>query len=189
MDLRVKLDRLQLDPQSSADKKDFNHWLACFEAYINSATTPVPEAQKIQILYSRLSSNVFPLIQDAPNYANAMALLKENYAQKTNTLFASHVLATHSQHPGKSIEDFWRALIPLVRDRDCQPVTATEHSNLLMRDAFVMGIGSDLIRQRLLEGAMLDLAETKKLALSMTVASRNIQAYPTSHAANPSYPS
>ncbi|XP_038672297.1 uncharacterized protein LOC119976152 [Scyliorhinus canicula] len=178
MDIRIKPDRLQLDPHSPGARKEFNHWLACFEAYINAATPAPTEAQKIQVLYSRLSSSVFQLIQDAPNYAEAMALLKKNYVQKTNTLFARHVLATRVQLPGESIEDFWRALIPLVRDCDCQAVTATEHSNLLMRDAFLMGIASDPIRQRLLEGATLDLAETKALALSMPVTSRNVQSYP-----------
>ncbi|XP_072334480.1 nuclear envelope integral membrane protein 1a-like isoform X2 [Scyliorhinus torazame] len=100
MDIRIKPDRLQLDPHSPDARKDFTHWLACFEAYINAADPAPTEAQKINVLYSRLSSSVFPLIQDATTYTKAMELLKEHYAQKANTLFARHVLATRSQLPG-----------------------------------------------------------------------------------------
>ncbi|XP_072338117.1 uncharacterized protein [Scyliorhinus torazame] len=189
MDLRIKPDRLQLHPQADNAKKDFAHWLACFEAYIESATDPIPGAQKLQILYTWLSSDVFPLIQDPPTYAEAMALLKVNYAQQTNKIYARHPLSTRHQLPGESVEDFWRALLALVRDCDCQAVSAAEHSNLLMRDAFITGMGSAYTRQRLLEGATLDLAATKQLALSLTVASRNVQAYAPDRTAHSSWAS
>ncbi|XP_072354072.1 uncharacterized protein [Scyliorhinus torazame] len=177
MNLRIKPDRLQLSPQAANATSAFDHWLACFESYLRTSTEESSDSPKLQVLYSRVSPGIFPLIRDVLTYSEAMELMKGHYVRPVNQLYSRHLLSTKQQLPGESLDDFWRALHILGRNCDCQAVSAVHRTELLIRDAFVMGMGSAYVHQRLLERGTLDLAGTRQLANLLTVASRNIQSY------------
>ncbi|XP_072900626.1 uncharacterized protein [Hemitrygon akajei] len=79
------------------------------------------------------------------------------YLRPVNPVYARHRLATRKQRPTESTAEFLRDLQALARTCDCQALTAEQHTELLVRDAFVTGVRSVCIRQRLLEKADLTL--------------------------------
>ncbi|XP_072373331.1 uncharacterized protein [Scyliorhinus torazame] len=81
------------------------------------------------------------------------------------------------------MDEFYAALLILGRACSCPSVNANEHTDMLMRDAFVAGMQSSQIRQRLLEKESLGLSEARALAASLDVAARNTRAYGPDRAA------
>ncbi|XP_072340617.1 uncharacterized protein [Scyliorhinus torazame] len=173
MDLLINPDRLQLSPHAANATSTFDHWLACSGAYLRAATEEPSDPQKLQVLNHRF----FPLIWDAPPYSEAMTLLKGHYVKLVNQVYARRLLAMRRQLPRETLDDFLRALQILSRNCDCQAVSAVQHTELLIRDAYVTGMKSTYVCQRLLEGGTLDHAETRQLANSLEVNSRNLESY------------
>ena len=58
---------------------------------------------------------------------------------------------TRTQCPGESIAEYVHSLRELARDCDFVQVTAEQYRDELTRDAFINGLASSSIRQRLLE--------------------------------------
>ncbi|XP_062891719.1 uncharacterized protein LOC134339275 [Mobula hypostoma] len=80
------------------------------------------------------------------------------------------------QRPGESSAGFVQALQTLVRTCDCRGLTAEQHAELLVRDAFVTGTRSVYVRQQLLEHADLTLRSTIELADTLEAALHNSDA-------------
>ena len=73
------------------------------------------------------------------------------YIKPTN---ARHLLATRRQKSGETLDEFLQAL---AKDCKFEDVTATVYRDESVRDAFITGLQSGSIRQRLLENSTLDL--------------------------------
>ncbi|XP_072361114.1 uncharacterized protein [Scyliorhinus torazame] len=131
----------------------------------------------MQVLHSRVSPKIYNLIEEAEDFDAAIELLKGHYIHPVNQVYARHLLATRRQTPGESLEEFYRALVVLGRKCSCPQVSASEHTELLVRDTFVAGMLSSQICKRLLEKDTLGLKEARALAGSLDVASRNACAY------------
>jgi len=67
-----------------------------------------------------------------------------------NEVFARHLMATAKQKPGQSLDEFLQELRRLSKDYKFQAVTREQHRDGFLRDAFINGILSTTIRQRLL---------------------------------------
>ena len=74
-----------------------------------------------------------------------------------NEIFARHLLATRQQRVGESLDEFLRELTKLGKDCKFRAVSAEQYKDELVRDAFINGLASPMIRQRLLENKSLDL--------------------------------
>jgi len=83
----------------------------------------------------------------------AIGTLKELYVKPKNTIAARHELLTCKQMTGESIDNFVVRLKRLSQECACQAVSVERYSLELMRDAFITGIQSHVIRQRLLKKA------------------------------------
>ncbi|XP_059844160.1 uncharacterized protein LOC132404101 [Hypanus sabinus] len=129
-----------------------------------------------RILLSRVSSKVYSFIRDLPTYEGALDALKRQYLRPVNTVYARHRLATRQQRPGESCAEFLRALQTLVRACDCKTLTAEQHAELLVRDAFVTGLRSVYMRQRLLENSDLTLSSAIEKANALEAARHNADA-------------
>ncbi len=70
------------------------------------------------------------------------------YIKPTN---ARHLLATRRQKSGETLDE------SLAKDCKFKDVTATVYRDESVRDAFITGLQSGSIRQRLLENSTLDL--------------------------------
>ena len=71
--------------------------------------------------------------------------------------FAQHTLAMRKQKPGKSVDVFLQALHQLAKNCTLKAVTADQYHKEMVRDSFINGLTSPIIRQRLLENKVVDL--------------------------------
>ncbi|XP_059827450.1 uncharacterized protein LOC132395170 [Hypanus sabinus] len=171
----LRPDRLDLDPQDPDAALAFEHWLACFQSYLAELRATEPAVMH-RILLSRVSSKVYSFIRDLPTYEGALDALKRQYLRPVNTVYARHRLATRQQRPGESCAEFLRALQTLVRPCDCKALTAEQHAELLVRDAFVTGLRSVYMRQWLLENSDLTLSSAIEKANALEAARHNADA-------------
>jgi len=63
------------------------------------------------------------------------------------------------QQPGESVTGYAQTLKALAKECTCGDVTADEYRAELMRDAFINGLTSPFIRQRILEKDELNLMQ------------------------------
>ncbi|XP_078094406.1 uncharacterized protein LOC144509418 [Mustelus asterias] len=181
MEQMLKPDRLTLDPRATGASNTFDHWLKCFQDYIDASTAIQNDADRLRVLHARVSDTVYSSIRDAQDYKGAIELLKKLYNKPPNEIHARHLLATRRRQPGETTGQYLRKLQQLARACNCKPVSTAQYTNDLIRDAFVAGIGSSYIRLPLLEQGNLDLAKTVELADTMETASRSPETYPTDH--------
>ena len=87
------------------------------------------------------------------------------------------MLATRRQQTVESVDQYLQSLKRLAKDCDFQAVTATQARDEYIRDAFINGITSNHIRQRLLENKTLDLKTAYDQALSLEMAQRQLASY------------
>ncbi|XP_072119415.1 uncharacterized protein [Mobula birostris] len=175
MEQSLRPEKLDLNPQTPEAGNAFELWLACFKAYLEEIKATDPVAKR-RVLLSRVSPRVYSLIRDQPNYDSAMNALKRQYLRLINSVYAQHRLVTWQQRPGESSAEFVQALRTLLRACNCQELTAAQHAELLVRDAFVTGTRSVYVRQRLLEKANLTLSSAMELADTLEATLHNSEA-------------
>ena len=96
-----------------------------------------------------------------------------------NEIYARYKLATRKQTESESLDAFIQDLHRLSKDCTFQAVTAEEHRQGYVRDAFISGIRSKEIRQKLLENASLPMDEIFKQARTLQTAHKNAESYAT----------
>ncbi|XP_059822168.1 uncharacterized protein LOC132392364 [Hypanus sabinus] len=175
MESILRPDRLDLDPQSQEAGNAFKLWLVCFESYLEEIQVTETTTMH-RVLLSRVSPWVYSMIRDQPSYQGAMDTLKRQYLRPVNTVYARHHLATWQQRAAESSAEFVRALQTLVWACDWRGLTAEQHAELLVRDAFVTGIRSMYVRQWLLEHTDLTLHSAAELADMLEAALHNADA-------------
>ena len=94
-----------------------------------------------------------------------------------NPIFARYELISCKQRSGESLDRYLRKLTQLSMDCDYQAVSAQLHKEEAIRDAFIGGIISNEIRQRLLEDSNLTLQVAFEKARSLETAQRNAKSY------------
>ncbi|XP_068237219.1 uncharacterized protein [Palaemon carinicauda] len=171
----LKPSRLDTDPSSSNAAKEWKHWHRTFTNFIEESGDAAPD--KLRALVNCVSSSVYELIEDCSTFESAIAKLDSVYVKLPNEIFARHVLATRRQQSGESIDEFLRELHKLSKDCNFQPVTAEQYRQELVRDAFINGIASVFIRQRLLENKSLNLETAHSQARTLDLAQRSADAY------------
>ena len=72
-------------------------------------------------------------------------------------MFARHLLVTTKQQVGQSLDEYLLALQKLAKDCNFRAVSGDQYKQEMVRDAFINGILSPGIRQRLLENDRLNL--------------------------------
>ncbi|KRY84767.1 Retrovirus-related Pol polyprotein from transposon 17.6, partial [Trichinella pseudospiralis] len=175
MDRFLKPERLDVDPSSPTSSEQWKHWLATFENFL--AALPRENLDKTSLLVNFVSPRIYSSITGSRTYEDAIQSLKSIFEKPVNEIYARHLLATRKQLPGESIDEFLRALNALAVACDCKPVTAVQYREELVRDAFVRGIHSQTIRQRLLESRSLDLASIYELPSVLDAALRSSENY------------
>ena len=93
----------------------------------------------------------YVFVADTRFYAEARQALNNAYHKVKNIIFARHLLMTRTQKETKTIDEYVHALNQVARDCEFQDVRENNYKDDLSRDAFIIGIGSSTIRQRLLE--------------------------------------
>ena len=101
------------------------------------------------------------------------------YITPKNEIFARHLLATRRQQAGESLDEFLNVLKRLSKDCNFKAVSAENYQKEMIRDAYINGLLSQHIRQRLLENTTLDLDAAYRQARSLESAQRNSDVYST----------
>ena len=167
-----------LKPERLEDtsEKAWKHWKKTFENFL-SKTKVTEEADKLLLLTNHVTSEVFEHISDAADYTSAIKTLSELFVRPNNVIFNRHLLATSKQGEAESLEQFLQKLRTVSKDCEFKTVTALVHQEESVRDAFISGLRSASIRQRLLEQSDLNLDEAYKTARSLDAAQKNSEQY------------
>lgn len=152
----------------------WTHWLRTFSNFVQSIS-PAPD--KLKLLINYISPEAYSHISDCENYEDAINALKAVYVKPKNIIYARHQLATRRQLSSESIDTYLHSLKILAKDCDFTQVTADTYTQEAMREAFIAGLASPAIRQRLLEKETLTLSEAVQLARSLDSAQRNAEGY------------
>ena len=99
------------------------------------------------------------------------------FIKKKNSIFARYLLATRRQETEESLELYLQNLKILNHDCDFTALTASQARDITIRDAFISGVRSNQIRQRMLENKDLDLATAYELALMLDMAQKQSDLY------------
>ena len=177
MDKFLRPGKLDADPSSSTAEKDWLHWIRTFENFVS--ILPAEGLNKLQVLTNHVSPRIFEYIEHCESYDDALATIKALYIKPTNEVFARHLLATQRQRSGETMDEFLQALKTLAKDYKFKDVTATVYRDEAVCDAFISGLQSNSIRQRLLENTTLDLKTMFTQARSLDVAQRSSETYIT----------
>ena len=180
--------RLDIEPGSISAAKEWSHWLKTFENYIEVLTAALPEERrnidKLKILINCVSHRVYDHVEESETYDEAIRVLKALYVKTPNKIFARHLLATAKQKVGQSLDDYLLVLTKLSKDCNFANVTGEEYRKEMIRDAFINGITSHSIRQRLLENAELSLEQAFETARTLDSAQRSSEVYVTNSVNN-----
>ena len=103
------------------------------------------------------------------------------YVKPVNKIYARHRLNTILQNEYEALEEFLQRLKILSNDCNFVDVTASQFKEAAIRDAFITGLGSSYIRQRLLEDNELRLNHVFKKARSLHEAQKNTESYEFRH--------
>ena len=104
-------------------------------------------------------------------------MLKTLYVKTPNEIFARHKLATRKQQAGETLDQYLQELKLLSKDCNFCQVSAIQQRDEAIRDAFISGLLSGSIRQRLLENKTLDLQAAFDQARALDMAQKTSETY------------
>ena len=186
MDKCLRPERFGTDANSPQASRKWQHWHRTFTSYLGSIDN-VTEDQKLNILINHVDSTTYEYISEAENYASAIETLKKVFVRPSNEVFARHLLATSKQQSGETIDQYFQRLKRLSLDCKFADVTAATYREETIRDAFIAGISSNDIRQRLLESEKFELQAIFDKARSLDVAQKSAERITSAHTAQVSY--
>lgn len=179
----LKPARLEIDLNSESTAKLWKHWKRTFEnfsAELEERREGTAAINKLRLLTNYLSADAFEFIEDCDTYENAIKVLEELFVKTPNEIFARHLLATRKQQKSESLDEYMQALQLLSKNCQCKAVSGEEYRKELCRDAFINGLSSQAIRQRLLENKTLDLQSAFDQAKVLDRAYKNALVYTSS---------
>ena len=176
----MRSQRLSLDSNSlsveALEHRTFENYLASFTERAENET-PV---NKLRLLTNSVVYDLYDFIDECVTYEGASRASENLYVEILNKIFAGHLLATASQVPRQSLNDFVQRLQDLGKDCNFRPVTAQVYPEEMIRDAFINRIMSSSIQQRLLENRELTLRDAITQANTVELAQQNSQTYDAS---------
>ncbi|XP_045130528.1 uncharacterized protein LOC123515737 [Portunus trituberculatus] len=175
MDRLLRPERLDADPSSPTAAQEWKHWIQTFKNFV--AAISQDEVDKLGLLTNFVSPRVYETISECDSYDDALSTLQALYVKPANEVFARHSLATHRQQPEETLDEYFRALMTLSKECNFKAVSETQHCEEYIRDSFISGLQSPMIRQRLLENKTLDLTTIFDQARALDSAQRNSESY------------
>lgn len=171
----LRPERFDVEPSMTGSDLKWAHWKYSFENFIAREAATADKTLKYQLLVNHISPQVYNIIQAKTSYDEAIKTLNDAYEKRQNTTLARHILISRKQQPGESVAEYSRALNVLARDCKFTDVTAIDYQNDVVRLAFIAGVSSQKIQQRLLENSTDTLEQSLNLALSLESAENTSQ--------------
>ena len=141
------------------------------------AVLPQEGLDKLAVLSNFVSPSIFQRIEDCTDCETSIETLQTLFIKPKNEIFARHLLATRKQAPTETLDEYLQALKTLSKDCNFKNVTAAQYCDESIRNAFISGLQSSLIRQRLLENKTLDLKTMFDQARSLESAMKSSELY------------
>ena len=176
MDRHLRPAVLTTDPSSPEALKTWRHWKRTFDFFLESLPDS-PSPNKLATLVIFVGPSVYELIAESADYDNAITILESVYDKPKNEVFARHLLSCCKQGPGETLDQYLQKLKTLAKDCNFRAYTAEVHKNEAIRDAFISGLISPTIRQRLLEKTKLDLDTAYENARTLEMAEKQSLSY------------
>ncbi|XP_047527311.1 uncharacterized protein LOC125064368 [Vanessa atalanta] len=173
----LRPETFNVEPDTASADLRWLHWRYTFINFISEEACNETDEMKLKLLINHLSPTVYSYIRDNKSYEHALSLLDHIYLKPKNEIFARYTLVARKQRQDETITEYVRALKLLAHDCNFKAVTPEEYKSEYIRDAFVAGITSQTIRQRLLENNTLSLDEALNQAIALETAERNSQGY------------
>ena len=175
MEKYLRPERFDANPNSSTSSREWTRWFTTLENFFLSSEYTSDE--KLRILINLVSPTVYEYISDSLTFENAIDVLTSLYINPKNEMFTRHQLATRKQKTGKTFDEFVQALRTLAKDCNFKAVTADIYCDESIRDAFITGFNSSIIRQRLLESKKLTLTSAFDQSRSLEFAQKHSEQY------------
>ena len=186
MDKHLRPVRFDADINTPNVEKEWKHWFRTFENFLGTLTFTGTDEEnqtaKLNALTVYISPSVYEYIQDTTTYDGAIAILKNLYVKPKNIIYNRHKLATRIQSEGETVDQYMQTLEQLSKSCDFAAVSAELNRTEYIRDAFINGLASNVIRQRLLENNNLTLAQAYQTARTLELAQKHSSSY--SHSSN-----
>ena len=125
------------------------------------------------LLINHIDSAVYEVISESRSFEEAINELQKVYIMAPNSIFARYLLKTCRQQTGQSLDNYFQKLKSLSMDCNFAAVSAIQHKEEAVRDAFISELALPEIRQRILENPHLDLQATLTMAWSLDTARNN----------------
>ena len=156
MDKLLRPKDLEMDPNAANAEKVFKFWLRTVEDFIEALVEIQPEQARAnfnrrRMVVSCLSPAIYDYVEEAKTYERVIEILKQTFIKRKNNVYARHLLVSRRQSSNESIAKYLQALKTLSKDCTFRNVTAQQYREELIRDSFINGLSSAVIRQRLLE--------------------------------------
>ena len=171
----LRPERLETDPSSGEASKEWLHRKRTFDNHLG--LLPQRDLDKLSVLANFASPSILQHIEECIDYEAAIGILQALFVKPRNEIFARHILATRCQQPHETLDEYLLALKMLSKDCNFQSVAASKYREESIRDAFISGLRSPSIRQRLLENNTLDLKTMFDQARSLELAIVNSESY------------
>lgn len=181
MEKFLRPEKLDVDPSESLATKEWEHWKRTFENFMCLGGKDEKGEIKLQLLTNHVSAKIYSFISECATYESAMTTLQNIYVKPRNIIYARHMLATRKQQSEEDVDAYIRALKLMAKECEFGKVDAETNKNDCVRDAFIAGIRSNKIRQRLLENMSLTLDNAYNQALSLEIAEISSQSYSVSN--------
>ena len=167
----------ETDVNAPDSAKKWKQWKKTFEDYV-SRIEGATARDKLDILVSLLDTSVYSYVSECDAYDDAVARLENAYVKPVNEIFARHRLNTCKQNPDESLEDFLERSKSLSNNCNFTDCTAAQiRETAAIRDAFISGMQSGFIQQRILEDNVLALNDVFDKARRLNEARKNASLY------------
>ena len=178
MDRALRPARLEISTVNEESSKRYVYWEKTFQNYISTLEDANNEQKKLMVLTNNISMENFDIIQDCTTYTEALEKLKKHYVKKKNSMFARHVLLSRKQGE-ESLEEYLCVLNDLSRSCDYKSVDAETYRNESVMIAFIKGIKSGYIRQKILEDQSENMTLDKVIQTALVIegAQKNSEAF------------
>ena len=176
MDKFLRPHTLDIDPESPTAADEWEMWLANFKEFFKAIDSTL-KPDKLVLLRAHVSSSIYKLIKASTTFEDAEEILKVRFIKPKSDIYARHKLFATRQQPGESLSQFLDQLKSLSLDCNFKATTAEIIREEAIRDAFINGMSSSIIRQRLLEYMTLDLTTAVVQARAMEMAQIQSNSY------------
>ncbi|VDP89261.1 unnamed protein product [Echinostoma caproni] len=175
MGRHLRPDRFDTDPNSPNGADAWEHWYYTFTHFLGLVEERKPDKLKTRMHF--LSPTVYKFVSRCTDNDSAITTLQSLYMQTKNEIFARHLLATSKQSAIETLDQFMQKLRNLARDCNFKAVSAKQNEEDAIRDAFINGLLSNPIRQRLLENKTLDVSTAYDQAKALDLAQQQSQTF------------